>query len=181
MIRNWQRFHHRFHWQVLALLLLLLPVITVMADEDVDEEDDGPHTLLTEVEDLAALGAVARESGVPILLMFASEDCHYCERLEAEVLGPMKLAGDDPDMVLLRKVMLETSRSLRDFNGNEIRVDELARLKNVGMVPTLFLLDADGQVLVPKMVGYTSPDFYPAYLEQAIAVARRLLQQPVAP
>ncbi len=167
------------HGRWLTLLLFCLPVCAVFAGED--EEDADAHTLLTEVENLSALGDVVRESGVPILLMFASEDCHYCERLEAEVLGPMKLAGDDPKRVLLRKVMLESVDSLQDFQGNKISVDELVRLKKVGMVPTLFLLDADGQELVPKIVGYTTPDFYPAYLERAIDVARTLLRQRVSP
>jgi len=93
------------------------------------------------------------------------------------VLGPMTLAGDDPRRVLLRKVMLETVDSLRDFQGRAISADELARRYGVGMVPTLYLLDGDGRELVPRIVGYTSPDFYPAYLDQAIEVARELLRQ----
>jgi len=161
--------------QWLALVLLCLFAGPALADED--EATDGPHTRLTEVGDLQALGRAAREAGVPILLMFASEVCPYCERLEAEVLGPMTLAGDDPRRVLLRKVMLETVESLHDFQGREVSANELARRKKVAMVPTLYLLDGDGRELVPKMVGYTSPDFYPAYLDQAIDVARELLRQ----
>ncbi len=166
--------------QWLALALLGLFALPVLADED-DMAEDGPHTQLTEVSDLQALGRMVREAGVPILLMFASEDCHFCERLEAEVLGPMKLVGDDPRRVLLRKIMLETADSLRDFQGREISADELVRRKRVGMVPTLYLLDGEGRELVPRIVGYTSPDFYPAYLDQAIDVARVLLRQGTGP
>ena len=158
-------------WLTLALLCLF--VGPLLADED----EDGPHTVLIEVSDLQALGRIARETGVPVLLMFAREDCHFCERLEAEVLGPMRLAGDDPRRVLLRKIMLETPDSLRDFQGRGISADELARQKGVGMVPTLYLLDGDGRELVPRIVGYTSPDFYPAYLDQAIDVAHARLRQ----
>ncbi len=166
--------------QWLALALLCLFTGPALAEED-DTAEDGPHTALTEVDDLQALGRMAREASVPILLMFASEDCHFCERLEAEVLGPMTLAGDDPRRVLLRKIMLETPDSLRDFQGREISADELARRKGVDMVPTLYLLDGDGRELVPRIVGYTSPDFYPAYLDQAIDVARVRLRQSKAP
>ncbi len=164
----------------LALALLCLFAGPVLSDED-DTAEDGPHTALTEVDDLQALGRMVHEASVPILLMFASEDCHFCERLEAEVLGPMKLVGDDPRRVLLRKIMLETPDSLRDFQGREISADELARRNKVDMVPTLYLLDGDGRELVPKIVGYTSPDFYPAYLDQAIDVARVLLRQGDVP
>ena len=165
-------------WLVLALLCLFAG--PALANED-DRAGNGPHTVLMEASDLQALGRIVREAGVPILLMFASEDCHFCERLEAEVLGPMKLAGDDPRRVLLRKIMLETPDSLRDFQGRNISSDELARRKKVGMVPTLYLLDGDGRELVPKIVGYTSPDFYPAYLDQAIDVARARLRQSKVP
>ncbi|HHH49262.1 MAG TPA: hypothetical protein ENK51_10305 [Gammaproteobacteria bacterium] len=159
--------------QGFVLVLLGLFAGPVPADEEGAE--NGPHTRLVEVDDLQALGQTARQAGVPILLMFASEECPYCERLEAEVLGPMVLAGDDPRRVLLRKVMLETADSLRDFQGRMVSADELARRKGVDMVPALYLLDGTGRELVPRIVGYTSPDFYPAYLDQAIDVARGLL------
>ena len=169
------RFHTSLVRPWFALALLGLFAGPLPANED--EAENGPHTRLTEVGDLQALGQVARQAGVPILLMFASEECPYCERLEAEVLGPMTLAGDDPRRVLLRKVMLETADDVRDFQGRMISAGELARRKGVGVVPTLYLLDGDGRELVPKMVGYTSPDFYPAYLDQAIDVAHELLLQ----
>jgi len=169
------RFQHSIVRPWFVLMLLGLFAGPALADED--EATDGPHTRLTEAGDLQALGQAARRAGVPVLLMFASEECPYCERLEAEVLGPMTLAGDDPRRVLIRKVMLETADDVRDFQGRTISTDELARRKGVGMVPTLYLLDGDGRQLVPKIVGYTSPDFYPAYLDQAIDVARELLRR----
>ncbi len=165
-------------WGLFALVLCLLSTPLLAGDDD-ESDADAPHTRLTEVVDLQALGLLSRDAGVPILLMFASEDCHFCERLEAEVLGPMKLAGEDPHRVLLRKVVLETPGSLRDFQGRKTDVDELAQAYRVDVVPTLYLLDAEGRSLVPKMVGYTSPDFYPAYLDQAIDVARELLRREV--
>ena len=162
----------------LAMLLACLPLAAVPADEE-DDEDEGyeVHTTLDEVRDLQALGARAAELGVPILLMFASVDCDYCERLEAEVLGPMRLAGEDPRRVLLRKVILESARPVRDFDGQSLGVEQLAARRGVGMVPTLYLLAPDGRELVPKIVGYTSPDFYPAYLDSAIDVARELMRR----
>ncbi len=162
-------------WSVVMLFCLFAGQL--LAGED----EASPHAVLTEVSDLQALGRIAREASVPILLMFASEDCHFCERLEAEVLGPMKLVGDDPRRVLLRKVMLEAADSLYDFQGRKIDTDELARRKKVGMVPTVYLVDGDGRELVPRIVGYTSPDFYPAYLDQAIDVARVLLRRSKVP
>ena len=43
------------------------------------------------------------------------------------------------------------------------------------MTPTIALVNADGEALVPNIIGYQSPDFYPAYLEQAIDVSREII------
>jgi len=60
-------------WLVPALLCLLAG--SALADGE--EAGDGPHTRLAEVGDLQVLGHAARAAGVPILLMFASEECPY--------------------------------------------------------------------------------------------------------
>jgi len=127
--------------------------------------------------DLAAVGALSQQKGVPILLMFSTEDCNYCKRLEAEVLGPMRIAGIDPQRVILRKVVLDEYGTLRDFSGHERNAESFGNSLGVDVVPTLELLDATGKVLVPKIVGYQTPGLYAHYLEKAIEVSRSLLAQ----
>ena len=126
-------------------------------------------------DDLAAVGALSQEKGVPILLMFSTEDCSYCKRLEAEVLGPMRKAGIDPKRVILRKVMMDQYDTLRDFAGRERNAEGFAINRGVEIVPTLELLDAKGRTLVPKIVGYQTPGLYDVYLEKAIEVSQALL------
>lgn len=132
---------------------------------------------IEEARDFQALGRVAAEHGVPILLMIASEDCTYCEQLEEEVLAPMRLAGADPREVLLRKLTIESPGAVRDFQGQAIGAGAMAERFHYSVTPTIYLLDAEGHELVPPIPGYTSPDFYPAYLDQAIAAASQLLQR----
>ncbi|HHI92057.1 MAG TPA: hypothetical protein ENK04_00875 [Gammaproteobacteria bacterium] len=148
----------------------------------VDVDEDGnlsvPENLrLVTSQDMAALSRLSRKNGVPILLMFATEDCHYCKRLEAEVLGPMRLAGIDPQRVILRKVMMDAYDTLRDFDGRERNAENFAIDQGVDVVPTLQLLDATGRELVPKIVGYQTPGLYDDYLEKAIAVSQSLLEK----
>lgn len=128
-------------------------------------------------DDLEAVGTLSKQKGVPILLMFSTADCSYCKRLEAEVLGPMRIAGIDPQRVILRKIVLDEYDTLRDFSGHERNAESFGNSRGVDVVPTLELLDATGNVLVPKIVGYQTPGLYAGYLEKAIEVSRSLLVQ----
>lgn len=155
-----------------------LALAAAAADDEYADSDTVAEALrVTTTEDLAALGVLAQEKGVPILLMFSTEDCGYCKRLEAEVLGPMRKAGVDPQRVILRKVMLDSYGSLRDFSGHKRSAESFGTRRGIDVVPTLELVDAGGKPLVPKIVGYQTPGLYDEYLDQAIDVSLSLLGQ----
>ena len=163
---------------ICALLCIELPTLGHAAGSvDVNEAAHDPKMTVPTVEDLAALSADARRTGSPIMLVFAAEDCDYCQRLESEVLGPMRLAGVEPARVILRKVMVEDYEQLRDFQGHTLSASSYAQRHRVQVTPTIALVNADGEALVPNIVGYQSPEFYPAYLEQAIEVSRELISR----
>ena len=168
-----------------SLLLCVFALIfagAVLAADDSDmdygADDAVPAQLrISMTNDLAAVAKLSQEKGVPILLMFSTEDCNYCKRLEAEVLGPMRKAGIDPKRVILRKVVMDEYDTLRDFSGNERNAEGFGITRGVEVVPTLELVDATGKALVPKIVGYQTPGLYGGYLEKAIEVSQALLEQ----
>lgn len=165
---------------LILLLSALLAGCTGAAEVEMDEDDESavPAKLrLTVSQDMTALSQLSRENGVPILLMFATEDCPYCKRLEADVLGPMQLSGVDPKRVILRKVMMDKYDTLRDFAGRKRNAEAFARARGVKVVPTLQLVNAAGEELVPKIVGYQTPGIYDEYLEKAIEVSQVLLKR----
>jgi thioredoxin-related protein len=151
-----------------------LAVDLEMADDDAYVE---PALVLPVAEDLEALGGSSRDAMVPILIMYSTEDCVFCARLESEVLGPMRLSGADPTRVIVRKVLMEDYETLRDFNGKERDAESYAIERGVEVVPTVVLVDEDGNELVPKIVGYQTPGIYDAYLDKAIEVSQILLKQ----
>lgn len=168
--------------QILCLQLLLLFAGVVAAaeasDMDYGEGDAVPvSSRVMTTDNLASLGALSAEKGVPILLMFSTEHCAYCKRLEDEVLGPMRKAGIDPKRVILRKIIMDEYDTLRDFSGRERNAESFGIARGVEIVPTLELVDATGKALVPKIVGYQTPGFYAGYLEKAIEVSQSLLEQ----
>ena len=145
-----------------------------MADSDTYVE---PSLVLPVAEDLEVLGLSSRKKMVPILIMYSTEDCVYCARLESEVLGPMRLSGADPEKVIVRKVLMEDYETLRDFNGKKRNAENYAIGRGVEIVPTVVLVDENGNELVPKIVGYQTPGIYDAYLDKAIEVSQILLEQ----
>lgn len=163
------------------LMVLLIPNLFIgsafAAEEEADDELIPAHLRLAASLDMVALGKLSRDKGVPILLMFSTADCNYCKRLEADVLGPMRLAGIDPQRVIIRKVLMDEDATLQDFSGRKLNAENFGIYRGVDVVPTLQLVDASGTELAPKIVGYQTPGLYSAYLEEAIQVSRTLLKQ----
>lgn len=152
----------------LLALVLAVPTLAVAAEA----EHAVPVT-----KDLADVGRASREAGVPILLVYSSSDCRFCKRLESEVLNPLRLSGADPKQVILRKVMVEMFETVKDFDGQEVSTESYAMRNRVDVVPTVALVDAKGDDLVPKIVGYQTEGLYEAYLQKAIEVSQAILAQ----
>lgn len=123
-------------------------------------------------QDLAADAAAARAAGTPLLLVFAQDHCDWCERLDRQILNPQYDAGSFNGRAVVRKVMIDSSATLRDFSGKPADSDEFSKRFRVYVTPTVLLVDAKGTELVPRIVGIENDEFYSAYLEEAIEVAR---------
>ena len=151
--------------------------VAVAVDLDDDETYVEPTLVLPIAEDLEALGKSSRSATVPILLMYSTEECPFCARLESEVLGPMRLSGEDPRRVIVRKVMMEQYETLRDFSGKKRDAESYAIGQGIEVVPTVVLVDEKGNELVPRIVGYQTPGIYETYLDEAIKVSQMLLEK----
>lgn len=128
--------------------------------------------------DLSLDARQVRASGLPIMLVFSAEECTYCELLEEEFLKPMLLSGDYGDQIIIRKLILDNGSYLRDFQGSQVDASDLSLRYRVPVTPTILFLDAQGNELVPRMVGINTIDFFGGYLDQSIAEARaRLVAQ----
>ena len=170
-------------YYLLAGLVIAGPLFySVAMAVDLDDESDNeayvePSLVLPIAEDLEALGSSSLSATVPILLMYSTEDCPFCARLESEVLGPMRLGGADPERVIVRKVVMEEYETLRDFSGKKRDAESYAVGQGVEVVPTVVLVDEKGNELVPRIVGYQTPGLYETYLDEAIKVSQTLLEQ----
>ena len=120
------------------------------------------------VQSFKVEGKEAAGRKVPILLVFTSPECHYCERVKGEFLGPMV---DDPayrGKVIIRQVEVGANLPLIGFDGKKTTHGAYAASQKIFMVPTVKVVDGQGKELSKPIVGLLTPDFYFGYIESAI-------------
>ncbi len=128
------------------------------------------------VRDFAAVAAEIRATGLPLLLMVTSQDCSYCHRLESEYLRPMWISGEYEGVtVLLRKLQVDDGSDVRDFNGAVISLKDFQRRYKSFLTPTLLFLNARGEQISERILGYNTPELFGGYIYRGIDEARARL------
>jgi thioredoxin-related protein len=132
-----------------------------------------------DADDLQQLATTIRNEGTPLVLVVWAHDCPYCRVLDEQILQPLQASDELTGRALLRRLDIDGG-SVRDFQGRRVASWDFAERYRALLTPTVLFLDADGNELAERMVGINSVDFYPAYLDQAIAKAQRKLRdEPV--
>ena len=142
---------------ILACALLLLSGAAAAAE--------GPPL----VRDLSADARAAAQNHRPLLLFFTLADCPFCARARREYIGPMSGNPEEQARALYREVPIEAT--FTGFDGTPLAARDLAASLGVRFFPTVVMVDPKGAALAPPLVGFSSPDFYGAYLEERIATA----------
>ena len=132
---------------------------------------------LQEADDFNKLAATMQQSGKPLVLAFDAEHCHYCARLQADHLDPM-IVSEDYQHVLIRSLEFDGAHEITDFDGQPIEASEFSERYKVRLTPTLLFLNAKGEEIAKRMLGYNTPEFYGAYLDKAIEQAVEKMKQP---
>ncbi|NOX43388.1 MAG: thioredoxin fold domain-containing protein [Gammaproteobacteria bacterium] len=142
-----------------------------------DSSETGHQSVIPTISDLFVEAVAAKKSRLPLLIMFGADDCGYCEKLEAEILKPMYISGEYQEKVIMRRVMIDNFDAMRDFKGTTLEAFEFASKYKVTVTPTVMLLDSDGKMLAPKLIGINTVDFYGAYLDEAIDLSYKKLNK----
>lgn len=131
------------------------------------------ENIIPQASDFRALQQEMQRKGLPLLLAFRADYCGFCRKLETEHLEPMLRSGQYDSRILIRRFDMGSDQTVIDFNGDKINADEFAEQHQASLTPTLLFLDAEGKEVAERLLGYNSPDFYGAYLEQAISTAQQ--------
>ncbi|GAC1426542.1 MAG: hypothetical protein NVSMB6_26810 [Burkholderiaceae bacterium] len=127
---------------------------------------------------LKADGIKATQTRRPIVILFSLPDCHFCNEVRQNYLIPLLRNGIPEKRPLLREVVITGMHEIIAFNGEGSTETAVAKSYAVRVAPTVLIIDANGMLLVPPVVGGDTSGLYGGYLENALNDANgRLLQQ----
>ena len=129
---------------------------------------------LQTTRDWADASATAKRNHTPILVVFESEECGFCERLKQEILEPL---ADTCTLQppLIRQFDIYSGGKITDFDGDPIRSRQFKDRYHIYAVPTLLILDPDGKPLSDPIVGYNSQEEYRELLRSSLIASYQAL------
>lgn len=136
----------------------------------------GAASGLVHAKDFKADARDAAQRQVPILVVFTSPGCHYCERVKREYLEPIHKDPAYRKKVLIREVTVGATTPLTEFDGTATTEGAFAASQKVYMVPTIKVFDTRGNDASEAIVGLLTPDYYFGYIEAAIDEGTRKIR-----
>jgi hypothetical protein len=129
---------------------------------------------LQRIDDLRELAAEVARLRSPLLVLFSTPGCPYCQEVRRNYLAPR--AADAATTVLIREVEITSTRMLTDLDGSRISERSFAERYGVRVVPVVALFDDRMRPLGTPLVGLDRSGFYESYLQSAIDTARQRLR-----
>ena len=108
----------------------------------------------------------------PLVVMVSLHGCAFCKVVRENHLWPMQAEG-----LQVVQIDMRQARSIVDFNGQSISHDQWVRQREIRLAPTVLFFGRDGQEVAARLKGAYLPDFYGAYLDEQLALARRAVQK----
>lgn len=127
-----------------------------------------PAVNLPVAKSFEADGKLAASKKIPILVLYTSPGCQYCERAKSEYLVPMLNDPMYKNKVIMREVDITSQNPITLFNGSKSTGEAFATQHKVTMVPTIKLMNAQNVALAEPIVGLLIQDFYFGYIDSAI-------------
>jgi thioredoxin-related protein len=123
---------------------------------------------LVHAQNLQADSRLAAQRRVPVLVVFTSPGCPYCDRVKGEYLVPMHKDPAYRKRVIIRELTIGADTPLTGFDGTPTTEGAFAAAHKVFMVPTVMVFDTRGAPTGEAIVGMLTPDYYFGYIEAAI-------------
>lgn len=127
-----------------------------------------PPVAIKNGADLASDGREASEKQIPVLMFFSMKHCPFCIEVEEDYLKPMLRNSEYNGKIIIRKIRIDGTDTVRDFSGKEHDADDFGDIYNVSMVPTVILVDSKGKKISPSIIGISNAHYYSDELDKAI-------------
>lgn len=122
----------------------------------------------------------AAQQRIPLVILFSLPGCPHCDLVRGAYLNPMQRASAATRKSILRQIDVNSVAPLVGFDGRETTHGAFARLHAVRLAPLVMFFDQRGGMLAEPLVGSMLPDFYGAYLENALEESLGRLGNPAA-
>ena len=125
---------------------------------------------LPAAESLPASLEHALQAKQPLVVMVSLHGCAFCKVVRENYLQPLRVSG-----LQVVQVDMRDNRVLVDFDGTSLTHDAWVRKQGIKLAPTVLFFGAQGREVAARLKGAYLPDFYGAYLDEQLAVARRMV------
>lgn len=132
-------------------------------------------TQLIPAAKLASTLRAARGQSVAVAAFLTSPRCPWCIALQQEQIEP-RLRADHSTKLWIIELNVDdpTEFTLPDNRRRSAR--QWGESLGLNLTPTIAMLDQTAKPLLPPLKGYSSRDFYAAYLEDQITAAAKYWQ-----
>lgn len=111
--------------------------------------------------------------GDPLVVQIDLHHCPFCKVVREHYLAPLVR---DRGLPVVQLPMMGQA-AVSDFDGRRTTHRELVAGWGVKLAPTVMFFGADGRELAERLVGASIPDFYGAYLDDRLLIARAALRK----
>jgi thioredoxin-related protein len=125
---------------------------------------------LPAAESLPASLEHALQAKQPLVVMVSLHGCAFCKVVRENYLQPLRVSG-----LQVVQVDMRDNRALVDFDGTSLTHDAWVRKQGIKLAPTVLFFGAQGREVAARLKGAYLPDFYGAYLDEQLAVARQMV------
>jgi thioredoxin-related protein len=121
----------------------------------------------------AEVAAAAQKMQVPIIVMVSLEGCGFCKTVRQSHLLPLFALEKSGPRAIVRQIEINSTQIVIDVDGKAISHREFAQKLGAKVAPTVFFLNAKAEQIATPLEGGLLPDFYSAYLDDAIEAATK--------
>ena len=125
---------------------------------------------LPAAESLAVSLEQALKVKQPLVVMVSLHGCAFCKVVRENYLQPLRASG-----LQVVQVDMRDNRALVDFDGTSHTHDACVREQGIKIARTVLFIGAHGKEIATRLTGAYLPDFYGAYLDEQLVVARRVV------
>ena len=112
--------------------------------------------------------AIALQAKQPLVVMVSLHGCSFCKVVRENYLHPLRDVG-----LQIVQIDMHNSRAIVDFDGTSSTQDAWVRKYGIKLAPTVLFFGSQGREVAARLKGAYLPDFYGAYLDEQLLVARQ--------